>query len=881
MRQVAAIALTLCLACSATAGEATFTAGPTATRTGQGVRIDFAVSGPTDVAVFIQDAGGGIVRHLTAGVLKAEPDFDSPPPLRGGLTQSMVWDGRADYNGDPGPGPFQVRVALGLGATMDKVLIDSNSDLSNVQSLAVGGDGTLYVVAGAGGTGPVWSGQIMVALDRDGRYLRQIMPFPAGLSADQVKGFDVVELDGRPAPLVHNISNRSFYASSVPRKAGMAVTPDGVILTMVPGCNLGALDARGGAPWGRYVGPSLQPKVARARLTRRPFVAASSDGKWAFVSGLVDEKMDAKNMPRPNVANAVYRVPLPARSPAEPFFGDPAAAGADEIHLGGPPHGLACDGKGHLLIADTANGRVVVVNESDGKFVSQFKVEAGIPDPKAKGDKPRASDNDSGPDCVAVDRGGGAVYVTRLTGAGSVELIKYADISSGKAVARMPAGRSGNPDFPWLLAVDGSARPTVIWLGGDGGSLLRIEDAGDAFGKAVDVARHATGNAAFVDLSVDRVRDEVYTRCGMGSGSYWWFRVNDLTGQVDKVTLGPVPGAAGSQMVPAPDGSLYCPAYPYHILRFSREGKPMPWSTQTPYPKAGEEAGKGDKKFDVKAMPHGRYAPVSMTFLTHTIGVRHDGHVFVFEPAHPGDRPPKMLMEYDPQGNPVAGPIIWKVSDSAVGPKFDPQGNIYIAEQVRPLDQPYPPEFASIVGKVELQKTYLEGLKDSIPSMYGSIVKFSPRGGMIGVPGEDPWTAKFPDGPKLDPSLKTVEAASYHGHRNFPVKVTGALWMHMGISHVDMIACNCENTRFDVDEFGRVWYPDLVRFRVYVLDTNGHEIAHFGRYGNADTTDELSFSWLIGVAATDRHLYTGDSLNRRLLRAKLTYAVEKTVDVPK
>jgi hypothetical protein len=42
---------------------------------------------------------------------------------------------------------------------------------------------------------------------------------------------------------------------------------------------------------------------------------------------------------------------------------------------------------------------------------------------------------------------------------------------------------------------------------------------------------------------------------------------------------------------------------------------------------------------------------------------------------------------------------------------------------------------------------------------------------------------------------------------------------------------------------------------------------------------EIAFSWLIGVGATDRYAYMGDSLNRRLLRAKLVYAAEEICEV--
>jgi hypothetical protein len=122
----------------------------------------------------------------------------------------------------------------------------------------------------------------------------------------------------------------------------------------------------------------------------------------------------------------------------------------------------------------------------------------------------------------------------------------------------------------------------------------------------------------------------------------------------------------------------------------------------------------------------------------------------------------------------------------------------------------------------------------------------------------------------------------------------------MGISHVDLFYCNCENTRFDVDEFGRVWYPDLGRFRVCVLDTAGNSITHFGGYGNADDgmrdaergvgngkqesrtpnpEPRICFAWLLGVGATDKYAYMGDSMNRRLLRAKLAYAAEESCEV--
>jgi hypothetical protein len=881
------------------AKAAQFVKKPTATTDGDQVRIDFAVSRATDVTVTVEDAQERVVRHVAAGMLGP----DAPAPLKpNSLEQSLVWDGKDDA-GSPvvsmqnprSKTQNRVRVALGLGAAFDRVLISDPYTLSQATGLAVGPDGTAYVVIRCGGTGPTWNGQQMVAFNRDGTYQRMVMPFPADLPMERVQGFDVIELEGRPAPLIHDVEGRSFYGGGLgPRKGGMTVTQAGVILRLIGGVgssrqnepiSIGALDGRGAACWGRYAGPPL----LTARSTRyadRSAIAASSDGQWAYVAGVVTG--GKAGLP------AVHRVRLPGRGPAEAFFGDPAQVGKDESHLGGPPRGLAVDGRGHLLIADSANNRIVVVQEKDGAFVRAFSPEAP---PAANPDK---APETGLPDTLAVHPTTGAIYLTRLTGKGTVELVKLASLDKPTVLARLPFPNAGNPDFPWLMALDAGAERPLVWMAGDDGRLLRIEDQGDRFGTPRQISRSTIGNAAFLDLSVDHVRQEVYVRGQLGP--YWWFRYNESKDELGKVQPAPYPSAAGSQLVVAPDGTLYSPAYPSHILKFDYSGKPLAWERQPPVP---------EKLINPHTkMPHNIYSPVSMTYSTHTLGVRYDGHLFAFEPDAPAGRPPKMLIEYLPSGERRPTPVIWKVSDTAVGPKFDRQGNIYVAEQVKRPEWLYPPEFASVVGEVKPGSLVQPGVKDSILMVYGSILKFSPKGGMVNFPAKprgntsqtrmDPTGANPFDGePKLDPSLHTQDAMYYRQYRLYPVTVTGAEWIHTGVSQVGFVPCNCENIRFDVDDFGRVWYPDLGRFRVVVLDTNGNEITHFGRYGNADDgvvaspntpnpspaarggeTGHLAFAWLVGVGATDRYVYTADSLARRVLRAKLTYAAEETCALP-
>ena len=117
--QAAATLCVLALLCVSAAGragpsdarprKAAFAAGPTAARHGQGARITFALAAATDVEVAVLNAKGAVVRHLAAGALGGQ----SPPPapLKRGLAQSLVWDGKDDAGRPAAGGPFRARTA--------------------------------------------------------------------------------------------------------------------------------------------------------------------------------------------------------------------------------------------------------------------------------------------------------------------------------------------------------------------------------------------------------------------------------------------------------------------------------------------------------------------------------------------------------------------------------------------------------------------------------------------------------------------------------------------------------------------------------------------------------------------------------------------------
>lgn len=482
---------------------------------------------------------------------------------------------------------------------------------------------------------------------------------------------------------------------------------------------------------------------------------------------------------------------------------------------------MALDGKGNLLVSDPANNRVVVISEQTGKQVGAFAVQD--------------------PDCVGADPKSGAVYVTRRLDKGRGELVRFKGWKEPTATARVELGRNSNPQMAWLMAVDSGGERPIVWLGSYSSGLLRVEDPGPdatAFATPQRIGSNRLAAADFNDISVDRLHNEVYFR--LTKFGYW--RFSEASGKLERYNF-KTHGSFSQQLVPGFDEAIYVHGYPRWLGRFDRDGKPTPG--------AGAES-------------HIRFAVTDMYVnIGHQLAAAWDGSVCALinaDPKRPRFR--RTLGWYGPDGTITRWGPLWQVSEVAVGPKFDPQGNIYIAEQVRPKGWVSP-----------------DGLEQSA-YLYGSIVKFSPKGGRIEFKEQ-----LYPEGvkPALAPDLAAVDADyifRFDHDKLLPVKVTGAEWIAPGVSHIEHASCTCESIRFDVDGYGRVFYPDLCRFRVGVLDTNGNAIAQFGGYGNADSKGpDIALAWLVGVGVTDDYAYMGDVLNRRLVRAKLTYQAEASCQI--
>jgi len=845
----------------------------------------------------------------SAGVLGK----NAPPPLKpNSLEQSIVWDGRDDDGKAAVGGPFRVRVAAGLQVDHAGTVFCERAGpnyIGGVAGLAAGPDGRLYALSPRGGKGrPHWRGTMLVhVFRRDGSYEKTIKPPPAHLPEDRLKAIGAFRNDeGALTPLLFHPWTMSFYPySDIAHQ--MAVTPRGQLLLAVvpvwpkkgtadrpwsrdmdpkPGAHLALIDGDGGIPFPSYAGPALLGKTRFGF----PYLAVRPDGRAAYVTGLGKD------------SHAVYRVGLPERGPAEVFFGQPREPGSDQTHLNNP-RGMACDGNGHLLIADQGNNRVVVIKEKDRSFAGSIAVEA--------------------PAWVGVNPKTAAVYVHSKN-----SLLKFSGWEDPRRISRLDLLDLGKR-FPAVsetsgyrknlritFALDASAEPAVLWIGRNMGTkaLLLCEDRGDTFTDPQPAGYY--NSPSFWNLSTDPLRREVACRVVDPEVGGAWGHIlhilNEKTGEIRRVD---VKGASKSLGGPAMthqgaiyrlglDGQIFCMGVSDSITRHDRTGKWMPyqgttgWVNEAMNPRAGlmENTRTGQSGWTRDFCVDRR----GDVYLHHRFGQRGEDRYARL------NQHPIRIDVYDGSTGKFKRTVITTASRNAIGPRVDPRGNIYLAEAVKPADDLYPPEFRSHLGGRPNEFWYAW--------MYGSLIKFGPQGGAVWWPAEKEGTFLAEDLlAALPASLQKQNVIGCYGGRiDRRTVLQGAEWCRFGFSHVSQKPlCHCIATDFDVDDFGRVFYPDLLRFRVQVVDTNGNEILTFGGYGNQDHRGpesyvrdpsdgslrprrkddpkdlvspfgrpEVAFAWIIGLAVSDRYVYVADELNQRVLRCRLGYSAVETFQVP-
>jgi DNA-binding beta-propeller fold protein YncE len=833
-----------------------FAKKPAAAQAGDKVKIDFAVDRETDVAVAILDAQGKTVRHLVAGVLGKNP----PAPLKAGsLAQSVEWDQRDDAGKPVAGGPFKVKVSLGLAPKLEEYMFADPGRPNGAECLGMGKDGTLYICGSAGGI-YAWNapGMLMQVFDRQGKYQRTIVPYPPNLPLDKLKGTGAFDLEGRIYPVWHSIMLMRTYPGNDTYGHEMAVTSDGRICKLVTSGEycLRTINKDGSTTASAPIlGPSLAPGI-RPGLTssNRSWIGLSSDEKSVYASGILVRAGDGKS----TRLHAVWRAPADGSKPGAVFLGDPQKSGNDEKSFN-RPLGVCADGNGLLYVADQGNNRIQVFKEADGSFVGSVSVE--------------------NPTTVQVHPKTGAIYVLSCRpNGGAITLIKISGRENPKEVCRIPVGKWDDERYAYMV-LDTSAEPTYLWIAGDarGVPFKRLEDRGAALAEApVKFGEGGFSPGTSEDLQVDRNRDELYLK----TGTETFFRVDLKTNKAAKLAYPYAGDAAGTALAISPDGNLlYTQSHDsgggIQLRKFDRDFKPVPF----------ESLGKNLLKVN---------AP--MTFATRGLAVAPNGDIYVI-PTSQGRKANNIceLEIYKADGS-RKGTALWRCSEGITGPRFDPQGNIYVLECVRPGDKIVPDFFKDRLAKGGNPGRGASSAPwDSAAWMYGSVIKFPPTGGIIWyaagyLPGKSGWGEDVPA-----EILKLPETVINHRwgdemSRTGKTKMQGAQWIYYGAApftdKCGPYACNCQGARFDVDDYGRSFFPDCGRFRLGVLDTNGNEIAFAGAYGNRDCggkgsaipEPEIAFAYPYTVAVSRTHVFVGDLLNHRIAKLKLAYAVEETCD---
>lgn len=902
-------------------GDVSFTAKPTAVKDGDRIQIAFAVAAPTDVEVAVLDADGRVIRHLAAGVLGGKNP--PPAPLQPGLAQKIVWDGQDD-SGCPVSGvkgksegaapstldtrhlsPFKVRVRLGLGVRVGRMIGDSPYNFNTMICRGLLTDpksGDLYLLIN--NQDPATMRYALRVYDRDGNYLREILPYPATLDAKSREIFGSVTVPGLPAPApryynsypvmypfeLSKFDPEQESTAMVWRQFNLAALQpaDGNVLLLSD--HLRAFYRIRQRDGGAVAQPFAEPLCPEGtRMTGiydcpvGPVTAALAlDGRTLYVTAfcLATEKTNSVHEVWPE--GRVYKTEL-GKADLHKFVDVPIPAERPVLRkiLGGPGfgnqalHGLLVDKAGRVFVCDSPGNKIWIYTPAG---------------------EPAGSLSVTNAYSCALDEKTGALYVLTCRPAPHARcyksLVKLSGCGPDARVLDTLTFPERYGSAAPFLAADFSGPAPRLWVWGCPGinSLARIEEQDGKFMIVEDLAERgkmASGFAAHVD--VDPEKDLVYIR-----QSALTLRYDGLSGayagQLDGANR-PKPIDAAELCVRR-DGVVYLSGNSYGgggwaggWRRLNRDLSPLPW------PNGKKEVG----------FRTGKRHPLPLWWGIQGACVTPDGRVYanampgrrfssVFEmmPDGTAGRCPRMQDYFAGASNGYTqagytGLLLGPLQDETGGVKVDRQGNLYVGIRVSPPDGEMPPDFA------ELDKL---GAKYSVPydRTLGCVIRFKPTGGALWPQGAKPGGyhkpvffdgnpgIKIPD--KLEDGLAMGKALKME-----KAFLEGATKAYPGLTGFSS-SCRCKTPRFDIDEYGRVYVPNPLIGSVQVYDNEGNPIVRFGSYGNHDSQGptsripepDIPLLFPLGIAVSFRHIYVADEINRRVVRVDPTWKAEETCE---
>ena len=611
-----------------------------------------------------------------------------------------------------------------------------------------------------------------------------------------------------------------------------------------------------------FVGPRLGNPCGYGLGLSQQQVAVSPDGKTIYFCGMGNAAYSKH--PAAGI-HCIGKTTWDSKAAApEPFIGKPDESGDDGGHLNGPVS-VACDAQGRILVSDFGNERVAVF-AADGKFLGQTKVER--------------------PGIVCVHPKTGSLYVltapvldTKKHGNGTFSLAKFDKAIDGKELAR----NSFRGDYP-VLALDASAEPARLWLANEG--LFPIDDVGGKLEAGADAIKSPSGGLTGfpIYLALDPVRDLLYVSNAFSPAGYVWMsRVDLRTEKIAPFLNQPIGEVALDR-----DGNVYTLDRSNAITRYGPDGKPLPFAT-------------GSNKLEIKYRAGLPFAGVK------GIAISLSGDIFAYQDNN--TTAPMHAWQFGPDGKLKKEGIIKDIpSDSATGLAVDRAGNIYAGINIHDPRSLYPSDFGDQIPPLAWYTSHeakdgwyqkpQRGMPDSPPwnrpyfnfylYQYGSVFKFGPEGGVLynaGVPkaGDNPRPANVP-----------ADAKEYrNAYLSAVIWLSGAKWEYRGFGmcanrteNCGDPGCSCMSSRFCLDEFERLYVPDVFRCSIGVVDAAGNEITRFGEYGNVDSAGPKSlipepaipFASPTAVVVGKDKAYVADRKSRRIAVVGLKWDAQETCE---
>jgi DNA-binding beta-propeller fold protein YncE len=859
MKLSATLIVLLSAASPALAGEVKFTTKPTASKADGKVKISFTVSVPTDVEVAVLNAKGEVVRHLAAGVLggKKAP----PPPLKPGLSQALEWDMKDDRGKPAAGGPFKVRVRAGTGAKFGRVIGFDPYRMPTVAGLATDDKGFLYVqyhplynVAG-------WSPDCIRVFDSAGKYVKTIWPPPANLGAGRFAGMARMTGPDLDRGHLYPANYQPLFPNFLPENThfemlGNRVTDGRIYLLGMPGSSgtLVSIDADGGCPKdmvrGRMFalwGEKVALKRPKGKLWGPLSGAVSADGKTVYLAGLHDKSNKHTDLWKRGRVHAMDLsaplIPVSYRKKQNlgllrmKKFADLAAPPGKSLEEA--PY---CSWKRRLGmsavhgLAVGPRGNLYACDRAND-CIAVFD----------RAGKPLGKVAVKDPDQVAVHPKTGAIYVvtrgSRGKGkkSGPASLVKLSGFKDGREVARKDFEQPAVTEPG--LALDSSGAVPGLWVSGIGsrGALVRFEDRGASFRKVIDFSTRTRPDGAdhVWYCFVNPVTDEVFTQDGWAK-SKTMARFDGKTGKRLPCRFNAL------EMAFDIDGNVYYSGYKKYstpIWRLTPDLKPLP------FPGSSSNQTAGRKIYGKYGCGHSQKG----------LHVARDGSLYAL---HMKTWSLYTVAKWTPDGKAVKGPVTGDFPTTRSGGlKMDAGGSLYMG----------------MPGYPKSHKLPYSGPGDWFA---GSVVKIKP--------GKESFTS----GKKS--RTRPASAMDWAG-RYAPRWIAGALRAYPYQAPNGMsgrhLSCTCKEARFDLDRYGRLYIPNVLTYRVTMLDNSGNVILRMGHYGNADSMGPgkdspikkpaipLGYPMTVGAAPDHNHVYVGDVVNTRVVRVDLTHQAEASCAV--